>query len=702
MGEPTKSENAHENVSSVTSRWDRTVFLTLTCTAILTRLYKIDQPEHVCWDETHFGKMASWYINGTFFFDVHPPLGKMLLGLAGVLTGYNGSFPFSKPGDAYEDTPYLGMRIFCALLGSAVIPFTYSIVYEITNRQIPSILSASLVLCDTGVLTLSQYILLDPLLMCFIMAATFCLVKFNKLKHIPFTSIWWFWLACTGIFLACSIGVKFVGLFVILLAGFSTVKDLLDLFSDVTLKISYIVRHLLARILCLILLPVILYLVFFWIHFVLLYKSGSGDGFFSSAFQSRLEGNSLHRANMPQDIAYGSVVTIKNHRIAGAYLHSHWHLYPEGLGAKQQQVTTYAHKDENNKWIFKKYDINPNENDTVEYIKNGDLVRLEHVETRRNLHSHKDMAPVTKRHYQVTCYGDNGTGDANDIFRVEINDKNNEGKLKTVKSVFRLVHLYMGCVLHSHNKKLPKWGWEQLEVTCNPKARDKKSLWNIEEVIDPRLPNTSFDIYAPSFIEKFIETHAVMLQGNSGLKPKDGEVTSQPWQWVVNYRGQPFSGPDFRVYLLGNPVIFWLNIATVILYILLVPAFLIKKQRYHEHWRYDSIKYSLVSGGTFLFFAWMLHFVPFWFMTRVLYFHHYFPAFLYNCMLTGVVLDFIMCTCLNVKNNEISYSVLALIIALVFYSFIQFSPLSYGMTGPVAVNSESVMYGLKWLDSWDI
>ena len=39
------------------------------------------------------------------------------------------------------------------------------------------------------------------------------------------------------------------------------------------------------------------------------------------------------------DVAYGSVVTVKNHRTGGAYLHSHWHLYPEGVGAQQQQVS---------------------------------------------------------------------------------------------------------------------------------------------------------------------------------------------------------------------------------------------------------------------------------------------------------------------------------------------------------------------------
>lgn len=44
--------------------------------------------------------------------------------------------------------------------------------------------------------------------------------------------------------------------------------------------------------------------------------------------------------------------------------------------------------------------------DQVEIIKHGDLVRFEHLPTRRNLHSHKEMAPITKKHYQVTGYGE--------------------------------------------------------------------------------------------------------------------------------------------------------------------------------------------------------------------------------------------------------------------------------------------------------
>ena len=70
--------------------------------------------------------------------------------------------------------------------------------------------------------------------------------------------------------------------------------------------------------------------------------SGNGDGHFSSLFQSALDGNFLHNATMPRELAYGAMITLKNARVGGGYLHSHYHLYPEGVGARQQQVTSVS------------------------------------------------------------------------------------------------------------------------------------------------------------------------------------------------------------------------------------------------------------------------------------------------------------------------------------------------------------------------
>ena len=51
------------------------------------------------------------FVIRTFFFDVHPPLGKMLIAGMGYTTGYNATFPFEKPGDEYLDHNWLGMRL---------------------------------------------------------------------------------------------------------------------------------------------------------------------------------------------------------------------------------------------------------------------------------------------------------------------------------------------------------------------------------------------------------------------------------------------------------------------------------------------------------------------------------------------------------------------------------------------------------------
>lgn len=81
---------------------------------------------------------------------------------------------------------------------------------------------------DVGMLTLNQYILLDPILLCFMTASVWGMVKISKSTHSghALTVKWWSWLVFTGAMLACTISVKFVGLFVVVLVGLHTINDL--------------------------------------------------------------------------------------------------------------------------------------------------------------------------------------------------------------------------------------------------------------------------------------------------------------------------------------------------------------------------------------------------------------------------------------------------------------------------------------------
>lgn len=186
-----------------------------------------------------------------------------------------------------------------------------------------------------------------------------------------------------------------------------------------------------ARALCLIALPAALYVSIFYLHLEIINETGPGDGFFSSAYQVSLKGNYLNTATTPKgntihpiyswwnelirlvffyvEVAFGAVLSLKNHIVGGGYLHSHNHLYPATTGASQQQITTYIHKDVNNNWHIKRFNrMAPSWNSTkpIDFVRNGDYIRLEHLETGRNLHSHRLLAPLTKKHLMVTAYGE--------------------------------------------------------------------------------------------------------------------------------------------------------------------------------------------------------------------------------------------------------------------------------------------------------
>jgi len=76
-------------------------------------------------------------------------------------------------------------------------------------------------------------------------------------------------------------------------------------------------------------------------------------------------------------------------------------------------------------------------------------------------------------------------GDANDDWIVELEsgdtrDYESFRRLRTLRTKFRLRHMLTGCYLFSHKVKLPDWGFEQQEVTCNKNAVRENSLWYIE------------------------------------------------------------------------------------------------------------------------------------------------------------------------------------------------------------------------------
>lgn len=92
--------------------------------------------------------------------------------------------------------------------------------------------------------------------------------------------------------------------------------------------------------------------------------------------------------------------------------------------------------------------------------------------------------------------------------------------IQLLTSQFHLVHKGLGCVLCSSGVTLPKWGFEQGEVSCSENREDSGLLWNIETIFDDRLPKKSVGDLAPSFWYNLLEIHMAMANVNNNLIPK--------------------------------------------------------------------------------------------------------------------------------------------------------------------------------------
>lgn len=174
-----------------------------------------------------------------------------------------------------------------------------------------------------------------------------------------------------------------------------------------------------------------------------------------------------------QPAVYGATTRLL-HTATTRVLHSHDLGYGHSRGSGQQQVTAYDGVDDNDLWRIKPAH---GHGDVVDgsSVQHGDTIRLEHLPTRRNLHSHPGfVSPVTAQQ-EVTCFGDAGEGDAGDDWRVEVEG----GGTWVTGTTARLIHVATGCALHSHYGQYDAVNTaDQQEVTAFA-GRDANDLWQL-------------------------------------------------------------------------------------------------------------------------------------------------------------------------------------------------------------------------------
>ncbi|KAI5926805.1 dolichyl-phosphate-mannose-proteinmannosyltransferase [Camillea tinctor] len=636
----------------------RIAFGVITVLAFISRFWGISHPNEVVFDEVHFGKFASYYLEHTYFFDVHPPFGKLLFALMGWLVGYDGHFHFENIGDSYiaNKVPYVAFRAMPALLGSLTVSVVFLIMWESAYSLPACLVAAGLVLLDNAHIGQTRLILLDATLVLAMACSLLCYIKFYKLRHEPFSRKWWKWLILTGFALSCDISTKYVGLFAFVTIGSAVIIDMWDLLDfkrpGGALSLREFGYHFGARALGLIIVPFLFYLFWFQVHFAILTRSGPGDDFMTPEFQETLSDN-IMLANAV-NIDYYDTITIQ-HKETKAYLHSHDAKYPlrydDGRVSSQgQQVTGYPFNDTNNYWqILPPVD----DHQMGHHVKNHDLVRLRHLVTDTVLLSHDVASPYypTNQEFTTVSVADAYGSRADDtLFEIRIEHGKPNQEFKSISSHFKLIHNPSKVAMWTHTKPLPEWAHKQQEINGNKQIAPSSNVWLVEDVPSvpedsPRRVKEERQVKRLPFLRKWFELQRSMFWHNNQLTSSH-PYASQPYQWPFLLRGVSFwTQNDTRqqIYFLGNPIGWWIASSLLAVYAGIIGADQVSLRRGVDALDHRT-RSRLYNSTGFFFLAWATHYFPFYLMGRQLFLHHYLPAHLASCLIVGALLEFVFNT----------------------------------------------------------
>ena len=273
---------------SPTSALTASMLMMLGCAS---RLWNLHLPSTPVYDETHVGRFLNWYHERRFFFDVHPPLAKLLMYWTATALGFDGraSCPYDDPSPYVSPCSLAPQRLVPALCGACMVPLTYATCCAMELHPLAALLCSWLVLVDPLWIGLSRIHLNDMVQMLFI-ALTHLLALYACAPPLPNTareqprshlqSIGL--LVGTGVCLGCALQCKFaMALTTVAWLGLQNLITLGHLAVEAQ-GVSTLLSAAVLRGSLLLGIPVAIHLGLFAVHLSYLPNTGNGDGYLSA------------------------------------------------------------------------------------------------------------------------------------------------------------------------------------------------------------------------------------------------------------------------------------------------------------------------------------------------------------------------------------------------------------------------------------
>ena len=191
-------------------------------------------------------------------------------------------------------------------------------------------------------------------------------------------------------------------------------------------------------------------------------------------------------------------------------------------------------------------------------------------------------------------------------------------------------------------------------------------------------------------ILNFLELNLLMVSKNSLLS--DHPFSTLPHHWPFLTDILPYwkdSKSNAQIQLVGNVFTWYFGMLFLVLYVFSVSIYFIFKSLLTNK-PFDCFdRYTF--GGFILLLGWIIHFIPYFLLSRVLFLHHYLPALLFKILLLGLTTEFLE----NIMKLSTKYRCTLGQLSNILFIFLIFGCLLYFF------NLSILTYGLKSVESTD-